>query len=299
MKHEISNDLWNILICSYCGCEIESHENGAKCFKCSTYYPCTDYGSLDLRLKKCKKYSLEFNIGNDLFPDKKNDFKPLPINKDSWIDFSKINYTGNLQKEIISFFPRPKNDKSKMLDLGCGKAVHREICEHAGFIWTGLDYYSDNALILADAHSLPFKDNSFEFIFSYAVLEHIRFPFIVMREVHRVLQPGGKFIGTVAFLEPFHGNSFYHHTHLGIFNSLSYCDLIIEKIAPSETWSGLTAQSIMGLFPKMPQPISRAIVFPIQLFSKLWWKARIKNKSFDISIRNNTGAFTFIASKKK
>jgi SAM-dependent methyltransferase len=187
-----------------------------------------------------------------------------------------------------------------MLDLGCGNTVHRAACEHAGFEYVGLDYDSAAAPILGDAHALPFRSESFEFVLSVAVLEHLRFPFVMMREVYRVLQPRGVFIGTVAFLEPFHGDSFYHHTHLGTYNSLREGGFRIQHICPSDTWSVLTAQANMGLFPRMPHLLSRSLVMPVQMMHRIWWRlgSLVSAKSSEKArITSTTGSFTFIAHK--
>jgi SAM-dependent methyltransferase len=45
--------------------------------------------------------------------------------------------------------------------------------------------------------NLPFKDNIFDFIFSLEVIEHIRDDLSVMKELCRVLKPGGFLIITV------------------------------------------------------------------------------------------------------
>jgi ubiquinone/menaquinone biosynthesis C-methylase UbiE len=296
----ISSTIWNILTCSYCGSELEKTDNGAECIHCGLQYRYTNYGSLDLRLKKEKKYDLEFELGSPLPSKGEFQVEPLKTNRNPEVDFSKIQVPWRISREVLSYFPKAKAPDSLMLDLGCGNAIHKSVCEYAGFQWIGLDYDSTKAPILGDAHSLPFRNESLEFVLSIAVLEHIRFPFVMMREVYRVLKPQGRFIGTVAFLEPFHGDSYYHHTHLGTFNSLQYGGFTIEKIAPSEEWSVFAAQASMGLFPRMPKFMAQAIVYPIQRIHILWWQAaNLINPKFTkkIRIRNTTGAFTFIATK--
>jgi len=300
MNSSISSNIWDILTCSYCGNQLKQIDNGAECTNCDLIYQYTPSGSLDLRLKKRKKYRLEFELGTPLLSDDGFNFEPLMRNVNPAVDFSNMSSPWHLTQEILSYFPEAESPDSLMLDLGCGEVIHKSVCEHAGFEWIGLDYNAPKAPILGDAHSLPFKSDSFDFILSIAVLEHIRFPFVMMREAYRVLKPHGRFIGTVAFLEPFHGDSFYHHTHLGTFNSLQYGGFTIEKLAPSEEWSVLLAQASMGLFPKMPPFMSRSIVYPVQLLHKLWWQAGslITPKSNKYTrIRNTTGAFTFIATK--
>jgi ubiquinone/menaquinone biosynthesis C-methylase UbiE len=47
---------------------------------------------------------------------------------------------------------------------------------------------------VADAHDLPFKDNSFEAVFCLEAMEHIINPKKVFKEIKRVLAPGGYLI---------------------------------------------------------------------------------------------------------
>jgi SAM-dependent methyltransferase len=298
-----SSNVWKILVCPYCRHSLESvgPRQNAKCPGCRTRYRRDNrYGSLDLRLKRAKKVRLEFELGASPLSARALDFKPLTKRSVPEVDFSDLEVPVHLTRELLSHFPKAEGKDSLVLDLGCGNAVHREVCEHAGFEYLGLDYYAPRAPILGDAHSLPFKDESFEFILSVAVLEHIQFPFVVMNEARRVLKPHGKFIGTVAFIEPFHSESFYNHTHLGTLNSLQYGGFEVEHIGPEEEWSGLVALASMGLFPGMPFSLAKLAVLPLQTFHKLWWRVSrsLGSKATAQSrLLTTTGGFTFIASK--
>jgi ubiquinone/menaquinone biosynthesis C-methylase UbiE len=123
-----------------------------------------------------------------------------------------------MSKELPSYIHRPCTKESLVLDLGCGDAKYRPNFEHLGFCYVGLDYSSKDATLLGDAHALPFKAESFELVFSRSVFEHLQHPIVAMNEAHRVLKPNCRFLGSIAFLEPFHGRSFYHPTHYGLFN---------------------------------------------------------------------------------
>lgn len=289
----------SILACPYCHHALHKEQQLIFCPNCNERYPRTENGPFDLRLKRRKSYSLEFELGTGMPDTTGRYFGPLPLNPSPEIDFRGMAVPRHLKKELLSYFPKARNSNSRALDLGCGNALHRKVCELAGFRYVGLDYESPHASMLGDAHALPFKDESFDFVLSIAVLEHIRFPFVMMREVHRVLKNGGTFIGTVAFLEPFHGNSFYHHTHLGALNSLQHGGFNIEHVAASEDWSVLTAQASMALFPKMPRSLSRVIVMPLALIHRLWWRfAAIAGKADNVSrICKTTGVISFVATK--
>lgn len=69
------------------------------------------------------------------------------------------------------------------------------------------DYNPD---IIADIHNLPFADSSKEAIICMAVLEHVENPLLAMKELYRVLQPGGKLFIYVPFL-------FYYHAERGYY----------------------------------------------------------------------------------
>jgi SAM-dependent methyltransferase len=84
--------------------------------------------------------------------------------------------------------------------------------------------------VLGVGECLPFRDNSFDAAFSFAVLEHVRDPFACAREIARVLKPGGELYCVVPFLQPLHGypHHYYNMTHQGLRN-LFEPHLVVEK----------------------------------------------------------------------
>ena len=74
-----------------------------------------------------------------------------------------------------------------------------------------LDPVSDyNPDIVGDIHDLPFSDNSQEAIICIAVLEHVENPIKAVREMHRVLKPGGFCFVYIPFL-------YYYHADIGYY----------------------------------------------------------------------------------
>lgn len=290
----------DILICPACRAALTCNAVEAVCSSCGCHYPRTSNGRLDLRLRKATPVSVDITLETDLFPPEDLSIRPLRANPAPQVDFSGVRAPRHLTPAMLSYFPRAASPASRVLDLGCGDASHRAVCEHAGFSYLGLDYGAVQADVLGDAQRLPFRDASFEFVLSVAVFEHIPHPLLMAQEAFRVIQPGGLFIGTVAFLEPFHSNSFYHHSHLGIYHTLHAAGFTVQALAPDPAWTGLHAQARNALFPRMPRKLIRALVAPLDLLSRAWWAlARLSGKTADPlqRLRHTAGAFTFIASR--
>jgi len=141
----------------------------------------------------------------------------------------------------VSYLPEGRAGQIA-LDLGCGHGQQRAILEKLGYAVYAVDFEGAAADDLVDAHALPLRDDSVDLIMSIAVLEHLADPFRAVSEVHRVLRAGGCFLGTVAFLEPFHDNSFFHCSHLGLSWVLQTNGFEVEAISPIPSWDVLRAQ---------------------------------------------------------
>lgn len=298
----ISQNVWDILICPSCGHPLKPTPTGARCQKDGGEYAYTASGSLDLRLQKPRKYQLEFELQRSAPEPGSIKFGLLEQNPYAELDYTGFQVPHHLSLDLLSHFPKAPAQGGMVLDLGCGDEIHRQVCDHTGYEYVGIDYTHPKAMMLGDAHALPFQDHSFDFVLCIAVFEHLRYPFVAIQEVQRVLKPGGRLIGTVAFLEPFHDNSMYHHSHLGVLNMLQFAGFQVEQIAPPKDWSVLVAQASNSLFPGMPRFLSHSIVFPVQVLHQLWWRLGgvVKKKASEQNrLLFTAGSFVYLAWKPK
>ena len=109
-----------------------------------------------------------------------------------------------LREVLWRHLPSP-NDLT-ILDLGCGPGGNIKLLAEFGEV-TGLDVseealrfarkYNFAKLILGDGKNLPFRDNSYDLVTSLDVLEHLHDDQKAIKEVFRVLRPGGFFLISV------------------------------------------------------------------------------------------------------
>lgn len=118
-----------------------------------------------------------------------------------------------------------------ILDCGAGlrrtdypNVVNFEIC----------DYPSTDVRGVGEC--LPFRDGSFDAVFSFAVLEHVKDPWACAREIARVLKPGGELYCVVPFLQPLHGypHHYFNMSHQGLRTLFeAELDIVRQAVIPS------------------------------------------------------------------
>lgn len=90
-------------------------------------------------------------------------------------------------KEQTEFFDRP----GRVLHFAPEQAFHKRFKNLKHLNYTTTDLNSPLADVKADICQLPFQDNSFDVILCNHVLEHIEDDTTAMKELYRVMTPGG------------------------------------------------------------------------------------------------------------
>jgi SAM-dependent methyltransferase/uncharacterized protein YbaR (Trm112 family) len=122
---------------------------------------------------------------------------------------------GRLSAYPIPDLPLPPGDGERLLDVGCNWGRWTLAASGAGYEAVGIDPSLDAIAaatrvaaqlgreaeyVVADARHLPFPDSSFDVVFSYSVLQHFgkEDALTALREMHRVLRPGGRAVVQMA-----------------------------------------------------------------------------------------------------
>jgi SAM-dependent methyltransferase len=103
----------------------------------------------------------------------------------------------------------------KIVDVGSGENRLRSDIVRLDKAWF------ENSTLLGDAHWLPFGDDSVGGILCFGVLEHAERPWEIIKEMRRVIMPGGAVYVGVPFIQGFHVDEkcvtdYWRFTHQGI-----------------------------------------------------------------------------------
>lgn len=93
--------------------------------------------------------------------------------------------------------------------------------------------------VVADLCDLPFGAGSFDGVLVLEVMEHVARPDEAVRQVQRVLRPGGKLVWSTPFLFPIHDepHDFFRYTKYGLARMLDRFEtvVIVDKMGPHMT----------------------------------------------------------------
>jgi SAM-dependent methyltransferase len=100
--------------------------------------------------------------------------------------------------------------------------------------------------VVAEAECLPFADETFDYVESGAAFEHVHDPLVAIREVKRVLRPGGRMLINTGFLCAYHGypGHFFNMTPQAVETHLLDDFHIEESTVPD---AATPATSVLGI----------------------------------------------------
>lgn len=121
-----------------------------------------------------------------------------------------------------------------LLEMGCGRGDHLKIFQQIGFTVSGIDI-SEAARDFAQGYQVavadferdpfPYPSESFDFVFSKSVIEHMRHPSCLLAQAFEALKPGGvAVIMTPSWAHTYWGPFYIDHTHVSPFTAPSLTD---------------------------------------------------------------------------
>ncbi len=99
--------------------------------------------------------------------------------------------TDFFQQDSSKRFQLRSNTPLKVLHFAPEQAFYKRFRKQTNIVYTTTDLYSPLADVKADICNLPFSDNEYDVILCNHVLEHIPNDKQAMKELYRVLKPGG------------------------------------------------------------------------------------------------------------
>jgi SAM-dependent methyltransferase len=127
----------------------------------------------------------------------------------------------------------------RVLDAGAGDLPYADLFAHVSY--ESADHTHNGKVdYVCDLAALPMADETYDLVFCSQALEHVPDPIAVLRELHRVLRPGGQAWLTAPLFYQEHGkpHDYYRYTRFGWRHMATEAGFTVDKIEWLEGYYG-------------------------------------------------------------
>lgn len=148
--------------------------------------------------------------------------------------------------------------KPVIVDVGCGAGNSIDFfrnllpeCE-----WIGVDIAespevrqrkrSDAKFLEFDGINIPLPSDSVDLVFSRQVLEHVRYPEALLKDIARILKKDRFLVGSTSQLEPYHSYQYWNFTPYGFKEIAAAAGIPLNEIRPGIDGATLVRRTYEG-----------------------------------------------------
>lgn len=146
---------------------------------------------------------------------------------------------------------------SMLLDAGAGSHPYKRFFEHTKYESADFELFEDErgkTTYVCDLTRIPVESDQYDFAIFIQVMEHLPQPALVLKELFRVLKPGGKvlYTGPLFFEEHLQPYDFYRYTQFGLRFLFKDAGLAVERLEWLEGYFGTVAYQLGGVWRFLP-----------------------------------------------
>lgn len=172
-----------------------------------------------------------------------------------------------------------------VLDAGAGEQPYKNLLAHCRYEAADFEKIEKpyaKSTYVCDLGSIPVEDNRFDAILFNQVMEHLSAPATVLRELYRVLKPGGRMICSAPLVYEEHEapHDYFRYTQFAWRHLMRDAGFRIEKLEWLEGYFGTMAYQLEAAYkymPVRPKNIAPGLVgwlsFPVVATARLFFFA--------------------------
>jgi SAM-dependent methyltransferase len=134
---------------------------------------------------------------------------------------------------------------NRVLDAGAGDSPYRDLFRHTQYDAAdlGVAYETSELTYICDLAFMPVQSNTYDLILCTQVLEHVKEPSLTLRELGRLLKPGGKLWLSAPLFYAEHQipHDYYRYTQYGLVYLLESAGFEVNELRRLEGYWGTLA----------------------------------------------------------